>query len=141
MNKNKSLILLIVIGIIGSIINFYATNLLFSDLSNMFYGVHDAYIISSFPIFFIALDFVVAFIFVLRLTRYPIYKKSLINLYTTYGIVNSVLGIMFSIITGSIIYDSFIAPYPFMGYSIIMLIVHLALCALFIYIKITINLV
>ena len=124
MKKRNSVLLLVLFCLVGSFINFYATNLLFSDLSNMFYGVHDIYIISSIPLFIIAVDFVAAFIFVMRYTRYPEYKRAMINLYTIYLALLSVVGVVFSILTGTIIYHSFTAPYPFSCYGLLMLIVH-----------------
>ena len=130
MRKRNAVFLLIAIALVGSFINFYATNLLFSDLSNMFYGVHDIYIISSIPLFIIAVDFVVAFIFVMRFARYPEYKRATVNLYTIYLAILSVVGIVFSILTGTIIYHSFLAPYPFFCYGLIMLIVNIVLLAL-----------
>ena len=55
MKKKLAIILLSSIGVIGSFIAFYSFNMLFSDLSNMFYGTHDAYIIASIPLFMIVI--------------------------------------------------------------------------------------
>ena len=49
---------LIALTLTGSFVNFYTTNLLLSDLSNLYYGVHEALIVSSLPGFFFSLDFV-----------------------------------------------------------------------------------
>ena len=126
-NNEKLLasLLLIIIGIVGSICVFYMTNLLLSDLSNMFYGVHDAYIIASFPGFFLSLYFILAEIFVFRYFYRPKYRKSLILTYLIIACCFAFIGMIMSIITGAVIYKSFFTPYPFWGYTMICLIVHI----------------
>lgn len=133
LSKKKTLIILICILAVGSFISFYAGNLLMSDLSNMFYGVHDIYIISSFPMALLILYFVLGFLFIIRYYRYPKYRKNLINLYTIYFGIIGLIGVVVSILTGTIIYHNMFAPYPFWGYTIIMLIVHLVSLVLSIY--------
>lgn len=131
MKRKTEIILLVITILLGSIITFFATNLLMSDLSNMFYGVHDAYIVASIPMFIIALDFVVAFLFIIRFYRYPQYKKAMVKLYTLFLIINSAIGFVFAILTGtSLAYGSLFTRYIFPGYGFIMLLVHLALCVL-----------
>lgn len=124
MKKKNLIITLIITAVVGSFITFYATNLLMSDLSNMFYGVHDLYIIGSFPLFFIALDFVVATIMLTRLIIKPENKRRILRLYTIYGIINSVLGLTTSIISGSLIYKNFFSTAIFPGHNFIMTIIH-----------------
>lgn len=129
MKKKTAVILLALLAVTGSIVTFYATNLLFSDLSNMFYGVHDAYIIASIPLFTIALDFTAAFIFVMRYYRYPEYKKAMIRLYTIYLMAFSFIGLVFSVLTGVYIYHSFTVSYPIFCYPLMMLLVSAVLFA------------
>lgn len=124
-DKRLAAILLIAIGIVGSICTFYMMNLLLSDLSNMFYGTHDAYIIASFPGFFASLYFILAEIFVFRFFYRPKYRKSLILTYLIIAACFAVCGIAMSIITGAVIYKSFFTPYPFWGYTMICLILHI----------------
>lgn len=139
LTKKQALLLITLILILGSIVTFYGGNLLCSDLSNMFYGVHDIYIISSFPMALTILYFVLGFLFTIRYYRYPQYKKRMINLYTIlFGIV-ALIGIVFTILTVTIIYKNLFAPYPFFGYSVIMLLVHLAIFIFSIYVNILIR--
>jgi len=135
MKKKTAIILLIVLALVGSFVNFFATNLLMSDLSNMFYGVHDIYIVASFPLFVIAIDLIVAFIFVFRLFKNPNHKKGLIKLYSLYLIINSVIGIIVSVFTGASdkVYGSFFVRYPFFCYPLIMLLLHLGLTVVGVY--------
>lgn len=129
MKKKTAAILLAVLGVTGSLVNFYAVNLLFSDLSNMFYGVHDDYIISSIPLFMLSVLFTAAFTFVLRYTRYPQYRKAIVRLYSVYLCIFSGIGAVFAILSGTHIYHDFLAPYPFAAYPLVMLILHAALFA------------
>lgn len=136
MKKKTTIILLLVIGILGSFIAFYSFNMLFSDLSNMFYGTHDAYIITSIPLFMITLDIILSFLFVIRLYRRPEYKKAMIKLYSIYMAINGAIGTVTSIMTGRVLYHSFLAPYPFPLYSLLMLIVNILLMVLGLVIRI-----
>lgn len=136
MNKKNTIISLIVLVVVGSIMAFYMNNLILSDISNSFYGLHDYNIISSIPGFIFAWMFVLATFFVIRLYKYPKSKKRLINLYTILLAILALIGFIFSILTGISIYHSFVSPYPFFGYTIIFLLVHLGLLVLAIYLNI-----
>lgn len=129
MNKKKGILLLAILSVVTSIVTFYTFNFLLSDLGNMFYGAHDLYIIASFPGFFIALDLILFSLYVARYCYRPQFKKRMTKTYSIILAVNSVLGIAASILTGTIIYGSFTAIYPFPGYTIICLILHILLLA------------
>lgn len=135
MTKKHEILSLVLVILFGSIITFYSSNMLMSDLSNMFYGVHDAYIIASFPLFFISIDFVIGLIFIIRFCRYPQYRKALVNLYTLLLLIVSIIGFIFSILTGTLIYHSFTTRYPFIGYTTITLLIHIMLAFLALYIR------
>lgn len=124
MNKKNALISIIILTALGSVICFYGTNLILSDVSNMFYMTVTKDVISSLPIFMVALDFVLMSIAVIRLFRYPQYKKRETILYGILFLIFSVLGALFTVITAVLIYGSFTAPYPFPGASILCLIWH-----------------
>ena len=127
MTKKRAMINLVIIGIVGSFVCFYATNLLMSDLSNMFYMTITKDIISSLPLFFIGLDFVLAAIADIRLYRHPEFKKAEIRLYSVILAFFSIAGIWASIFTAIEIYGNVFAPYPFIAAPLICLIVHAAL--------------
>ncbi len=135
MTKKQTLITLIITLVLGSFITFYSGNMLSSDLSNMFYGVHDIYVVSSLPLLFVCVEFITLVFFLIRYFRYPMYKKALFKLYSTLGIVFSGLG-AFTTILASLVYGNFFISYPFYGYFIIMMVYHLALIAFCIYSKI-----
>lgn len=136
MSKKFTVITSIIIAVIGSIITFYATNLVLSDVSNMFYMTVTKDVISSLPALFMAINFTLATLFVIRMYRYPKIKKALINLYTILLAVFSLFGLIFSILTGTMIYHNYVAPYPFFGYSIIHTVLFVVLIVGAIYINI-----
>lgn len=119
---------IVILAIIASIINFYATNMILSDVSNMYYSVMNIDIISSLPAFLLAINLVVITLYFSREKHFPEYKNSMALTYTTIIAVISAIGVIASILTGTIIYKSFLVPYPFYGYSILGIIVHLANC-------------
>ena len=127
MSRRTAGILLIVLGIIGSIATFYGLNLLFSDMANMFMASITIDLVSSLPGFIISLDFILASIYVLRYVRRPEYKKRMTLLYCIILAVFSLIGIISTILSGVLVYHSLLAPYPFAGYMIICLILHILL--------------
>ncbi len=129
MKKKSNIIALIVLILVGSFVTFYTSNLIMSDVSNMFYGVHNADCIASFPGFMFAIEFVVATIYLLRVTRRAQYKKSTDRLYAKYFLALSGVGLITSILSGIMVYDSIFAPYPFHGYTILGIIVHALIIA------------
>lgn len=124
MKKKINIFWLVVLMAAGSFVTFYTTNLIMSDVSNMFYGVHNADCISSFPGFLFALEMVIATILLIRITRRPEHKKKIMQLYAALFTALSAIGIACAIYAGTVVYDSFLAPYPFAGYTVISLIAH-----------------
>jgi len=133
MKTNTAKIFAIVIIIVGSFVNFFCTNMLLSDVSNMF---HDTMFISSIPAFVFACYFVLALLYVLRLGRRSQYKKRMTQVNTTAWIIFASVGLISSVVSGIVVYKSFLAPYPFPGYGIIAIVVHLAALIFSIYWKI-----
>lgn len=124
MSKKTAGIVLIVLAVVGSVLTFYGLNLLFSDLANMLMSKFTKDIISSLPGFILSLDFILASIYVLRYVYRPQYKKRMTLNYLIILGVFSLLGILTSILSGVLVYNSLLAPYPFKGYMIICLVIH-----------------
>mgnify|MGYP003317534114 CR=1 FL=1 len=133
MNKvsHSGFVVSIVVAVIGAIINFYATNMILSDISNAYAGLHDIYLISSIPAFMIACLFILALLYLGRRFLRPQYIKALSKLYLIIGLVISFIGFVTSILSGTIVYHSFVGQYPFPGYSFLMLITFIMLLGLF----------
>lgn len=130
MSKKTAFSRLLALFLIGSFVTFYAMNLLLSDLSNMYYMGPNRDLISSQPLFFCALDFVLAIIAVIRLYMRPQYKKAAAVLYTKILTGFSAFGILMALLTGAVIYGSFTAPYPFKGATLLSLAWHLLMLVL-----------
>lgn len=127
MKKTTAIIWLFVLSVFGPFITFYVTNLVLSDVSNMFYGVHDVNFISSIPGFLFAFDVILATLWVTRRYTKPQNRKHMTLLYSTLLAVFSLIGVIGAVLTGTLIYRSFTAPYPFPGYTLLTLIIHAAL--------------
>ncbi len=124
MKKTRNIIVLIALILVGSFVTFYTSNLIMSDVSNMFYGVHNADCIASLPGFLFAVEFVAVTIYFLRVTRRNQYKKKTTLLYLKYLLSLSIIGFLSSFFAGFVVYDSILAPYPFPGYTLLGIIVH-----------------
>ena len=130
MSRRTAGILLIVLGIIGSMATFYGLNLLFSDVANMMMSSISIDLVTTFPGLIISLDFILASIYVLRYVRRPEYKKRMSLLYCIILGVFSLIGVITTIISGVVVYGSLNAPYPFAGYMVICLVIHFILLGL-----------
>lgn len=132
MSRRLTTIILVLIGLFGSISCFYGTNLLLSDFSNWAMGTapRTNEFISSIPFFMIVLILIAAFIFVVRIHRHFDEKKSLVNLYTILFGVFSIIGIITSILSMTIVYHNVFSNHPFPLYCVICLIVHIIILLL-----------
>ena len=126
MSRKRTILQLACLCIIGSLVCFYAINLILSDVANMFYMTLTKDFISSLPMFFIALDFVVLSILVMRQYMRPHYRKAQGRFYCLLVMIISVLGVVSSVLTGTMVYHSFTVPYPFPGAVLICLFWHVA---------------
>lgn len=123
MKRRNTLITLILIGIVGSFINFYATNLLMNvvsdkDMPNLFF----VELLTPLPAFIIACMFVIAAFYVFRLYLHPTHMKKMTWVYGIILASMSVVGIICISLSGPLVYGSFTKPYPFAGYHILVLI-------------------
>lgn len=126
MSRKRTILQLGCLCIVGSVISFYAINLILSDVSNMFYMTLTKDVISSLPMFFIALDFIALSILVMRQYMRAHYRKSQGMFYCLLVMIFSVLGAISSVLTGIVVYHSFTVPYPFPGAVLICLFWHIA---------------
>ena len=133
MSKKKTLIAFIILAIVGSLVAFYASNLFFADVANFANGIiGGTTIIVSLTALLLGALFVTALLYVARSYNKPQYKKRMAATYLIIGMVLSFLGLLTALLGGIIHYGSPLAPYPFPGFLIIMMVVHFAIfvCAL-----------
>lgn len=133
--KDKKIIYLVLLVLVSAFVNFYMTNLFLSDVANMYDGFELCFI-STIPGLFLAMDLVLATIYFVRYYLYPQYFKKMTKTYSVILIVFSLIGLVFSLLTGIISYGSFIAPYPFVAYPLICLIIHLLLLVFALWLRI-----
>ncbi len=117
--KRYAIIIFIFLILGGSFINFYATNLLMSDIGNAYGGLIDNQIFATFPMWMLAFDFVLFTIYFARIYRHPNLKKKTTFLYSIILMSFSFVGILMGILSGILVYQSFVKPYPFPGYLIL----------------------
>ena len=124
MKKRNSAILLIVLAFLGSFVNFYTTNFILSDVSNLTYGFGNRphYIFASLPGFNLSLILVLLTIFLMRYIRHPEYLKRMSKLYIIIGMCFSLIGLVSAVLAGILVYNTFTAPNPFPGYLIISIV-------------------
>ncbi len=130
MSKKYYVLTAALLVILGSFVAFIASNYLFADLLNKDLGLTRITIFVSLPITNIALMFVVAILYVVRLFRNPKSFKRLSRLYLIYLMVFGLLGFVFSILSGATVYHTFTGEQPFKGYLIICMIVCLIVLCL-----------
>ena len=129
MSKKVAIIEFVALSLIGAFILFYATNAFACSLVlNIVYGFADAQmIIASLPLFMLGLAFALAAMFILKLQKYPNSKKQLVKQYSLVLAIYGLIGLITTILTGTVVYGSFVSKYPFPGYIIICLIANIAL--------------
>ncbi|MBP5648864.1 MAG: hypothetical protein J6X29_02545 [Clostridia bacterium] len=131
--------LLICLLIVGALSAFYSTNFVLVDVLNMSGGVKNVDFISTIPALLVAVDFVLLAMFSIRAMLRPKCFRRMASLYLIYLGVISLIGFVFSILSGIVVYGSFTSDYPFYGYSIGAMILHFALFLLSIILKVIVS--
>ena len=137
MSKKFAIISLAIIAVIGSVWTFYASNMFFGDVSNFGAGFSKTTIFASLSAMVLGAMLIAAPFYIIRLYKRPNNKKCLSKTYLIIATALALLGVIFTVLAGVVNYHSFVKPYPFPGYVIIMLIIHLCVlgCAVFTFIK------
>ena len=135
MSKKFVAISLAVIAVIGSLLTFYASNLFFCDAPNFATG--SPTIFATFPAMFLGAMLIAAPLYIVRLYKRPENKKALSRLYLIIAAALAFLGIVFAVLAGVVNYRGNFVSYPFPGYLIIFLVLHVLVlaCSVFAFIK------
>ena len=126
MSKKFSLIALAIIAVLGSLVAFAASNLFFTDVP--YFGPHimDTALFASFTVLLFGAYFVMGPMYIVRSYLKPNIRKRMSKTYLKTTIVLAGLGFVFAILAGVINYKgNFLAPYPFPGFIIVMMVAHL----------------
>lgn len=131
-NPKKATLLILIIGIIGSIVTFYGTNFVIEDVANYTYGFNGLNFFSTIPTFCLSLIFTDLIILVIRYYIRPNYKKRTLLLHLTVMLGFSIIGLIGSILTSIFVYDSLFTHFPYFAYPIVNLILYTVLIIVFI---------
>ena len=126
MSKKFALISLAVLAIVGSLWTFYSSNLFFSDVSNFGAGFMSTTFFATLPALMLGAMLVAACLFIVRFYQRPNSRKVLCRNYLFIAIALGAFGALFAVL-GAVLNmgGSFVKPYPFPAYLLIMLILHI----------------
>ena len=126
MSKKFSLIALAIIAVLGSLVAFAASNLFFTDVPYFGPNIMDTALFASFTVLLFGAYFVMGPMYIVRSYLKPNIRKRMSKTYLKTTIVLTGLGFVFAILAGVINYKgNFLAPYPFPGFIIVMMVAHL----------------
>ena len=129
MSKKFSLIALAIIAVLGSLVTIYACNLFFTDVPYFGPNIMDTAIFASFSAMFFGAYFVMAALYICRAHLRPKTIKKLSSTYLKTTIVLSALGFVFALLAGLVNYGTLLSQYPFPGFVIIAMVLHLLVLA------------
>lgn len=129
MTKKFVIISLAILAVIGSIWTFYASNMFFGDVSNFGAGFMKTTLFVTLPGLLLGALFVTACLFIIRFYLRPNTRKILCRNYLMIAIALGAFGLLFTILGAVLNMHSFIKPYPFAGYLIIMLVLNVLIIA------------
>ena len=124
MNKRFVIVSLSILAVIGSIWTFYASNMFFGDVSNFGAGFMKTTLFVTIPGLLLGALFVTACLFIIRFYQRPNSRKILCRNYLFISMALGCFGLLFTVLGGVLNLHSFIKPYPFAGYLIIMLVLN-----------------
>ena len=126
MSKKFLVISLAIIAVIGSIWTFYASNMFFSDVSNFGAGFMNTTLFVSLTGMLLGAMMVAVPLFIVRFYQRPNSRKVLCRNYLFIAIALAAFGLIFAVLGGVVNYRGNFVKFPFPGYLIIMIVLHLA---------------
>ena len=127
MSKNITVICLVVLTIAGSFLAFLSNNMFFGDIVGIGAGFGVGTNLVTFPPLALSAEVVALMLYLIRMYKRPENAKALTFTYSIIFIALSAVGFIGALLSGIVVYHSFVKPYPFPGYVIIFMIVHLIL--------------
>ena len=124
MSKKLTFIVLAIIAIIGSLLTFYASNMFFGDVSNFGAGFSKTTLFVSLTGMLFGAMFITASLFLVRFYLRPNSRKILCRNYLFIAMALAAFGVIFAVLGGVINYRGNFVKYPFPGYLIIMIVLH-----------------
>ena len=129
MNKKNIIISLIVVTILGSLFTAFATNMFLADIINIQAGFAHSTFFTTLSAIAVALSFVFATFYLIRIYKHPDCFKRISHLYALLLIIFNSIGVLGSILAASITYHTLFSENPFPGYLVVFLLLNLILVA------------
>ena len=129
MSKKFSLIALAIVAVLGSLVTIYACNLFFTDVPYFGPNIMDTAIFASFSALLFGAYFVMGALYICRAHLRPKTIKRLSSTYLKITIVLSALGFIFALLAGLVNYGTLLSKYPFPGFVIVAMVLHLLVLA------------
>ena len=129
MSKKFSLIALAIIAVLGSLVTIYVCNLFFTDVPYFGPNIMDTAIFASFSALLFGAYFVMGALYICRAHLRPKTIKRLSSTYLKITIVLSALGFIFALLAGLVNYGTLLSKYPFPGFVIVAMVLHLLVLA------------
>ena len=127
MSKKFVMISLAALAVVASLLTFYASNLFFGDVSN--FGSGSPTLFVTFPAMLLGAMMIAAALFIVRFYQRPNSRKVLCRNYLFIAMALGVFGAIFAVLGGVINYRGNFLKYPFPGYLIIMIVLHVLIVA------------
>ena len=128
MRRIHLVIALTLLTVFGSLFMVQASNMFFDDVFNIQVKLTKTTGIVTVPAATIAILFVMAVLYVIRLYKHPDCFKRLTITYSIIVAVLGLIGAVTSILSGILIYGTLVSAHPFAGYLIIFLIFNIVMC-------------
>lgn len=127
MKKKYLIIALSLILVVGSLFMALASNMFFDDIFNIQVEMSHSTLFVTLPAASVAIFFVMAVLYILRMYKHPDCAKRISRLYLIILAALSVVGLVGAILSGVNVYHTFTGSHPFPGYLIIFMILNIVL--------------
>ena len=125
MKRRTFILALSVITIIASLLAALSVNMFMGDVANYETGLENMTLLATLPAVFMTFIAITLFLYVVRLYQRPKCFKHHTKVYAIILLSLSTIGMVTTILCGTLLYHSFTKPYPFNGYLIIFLVLFL----------------
>ena len=130
---HKLVIILACLTIVGALFTMLGSNMFFSDIGNIAVGFARSTLLITIPAAVMAVTFAVAILYFIRINRHPGCEKRITRLYLIIAVALNVIGLAANIAGALMVYGTLVSKNPFPGYTIIFLVLELAIigCSIF----------
>ena len=104
-----------------------ASNMFFYDIIHFGAGLTNSALFVTLPAISVAMFFVLAVFYLLRIYKHPDCKKRITRLYSIILLALAGLGVIGGVLSGLLVYKTFIGSHPFPGYVIIFISLNILL--------------